>query len=170
VRLNSCTQLRLYTRDWTLINGCAHACTWLCACKWQALAIDTLLLSISNNRDFSLWTIPHAENTAGTSTGGRWQVGAGECLIRPVCLCSFCFASLWLTVLPLLVGAQLCVISSGLACSVGAPPLLLLLLQIRTQPHLGCCLAAATAAASMLYCCFQLVLLCFSSACFWCFA
>jgi hypothetical protein len=26
--------------------------------------------------------------------------------------------------------------------------LLLLLLQIRTQPHLGCCLAAATAAAS----------------------
>jgi hypothetical protein len=25
----------------------------------------------------------------------------------PVCLCSFCFASLWLTVLPLLVGAQL---------------------------------------------------------------
>jgi hypothetical protein len=26
----------------------------------------------------------------------------------PVCLCSLCFASLWLTVLPLLVGAQLC--------------------------------------------------------------
>jgi hypothetical protein len=25
----------------------------------------------------------------------------------PVCLCSFCFASLWLTVIPLLVGAQL---------------------------------------------------------------
>jgi hypothetical protein len=25
----------------------------------------------------------------------------------PVCLCSFCLASLWLTVLPLLVGAQL---------------------------------------------------------------
>jgi hypothetical protein len=30
-------------------------------------------------------------------------------------------------------------------------PLLLLLLQIRTQPHLGCCLAAATAAASAIF-------------------
>jgi hypothetical protein len=29
--------------------------------------------------------------------------------------------------------------------------LLLLLLQIRTQPHLGCCLAAATAAASAIF-------------------
>jgi hypothetical protein len=29
--------------------------------------------------------------------------------------------------------------------------LLLLLLQIRTQPHLGCCLAAATAAASAVF-------------------
>jgi hypothetical protein len=28
---------------------------------------------------------------------------------------------------------------------------LLLLLQIRTQPHLGCCLAAATAAASAIH-------------------
>jgi hypothetical protein len=31
------------------------------------------------------------------------------------------------------------------------PQLLLLLLQIRTQPHLGCCLAAATAAASAIF-------------------
>jgi hypothetical protein len=30
--------------------------------------------------------------------------------------------------------------------------LLLFLLRIRTQPHLGCCLAAATAAASLCYC------------------
>jgi hypothetical protein len=37
----------------------------------------------------------------------------------PVCLCSFCIALLWLTVLPLLVGA---VVSSGLACSICAPP------------------------------------------------
>jgi hypothetical protein len=32
-------------------------------------------------------------------------------------------------------------------CDCLCMPLLLLILQIRTQPHLGCCLAAATAAA-----------------------
>jgi hypothetical protein len=35
--------------------------------------------------------------------------------------------------------------------SCRAPCLLLLLLQIRTQPHLGCCLAAATAEASAIF-------------------
>jgi hypothetical protein len=35
--------------------------------------------------------------------------------------------------------------------SLGLLLLLLLLLQIRTQPHLGCCLAAATAAAFAIF-------------------
>jgi hypothetical protein len=55
----------------------------------------------------------------------------------PVCLCSFCFASLRLSVLLLLVGAQLW--SSGLACSI--------------------------CGSSMLYSCSHFVFLCFSSAC-----
>jgi hypothetical protein len=41
--------------------------------------------------------------------------------------------------------------SPQLLCSTCLLLLLLLLLQIRTQPHLGCCLAAATAAASAIF-------------------
>jgi hypothetical protein len=42
---------------------------------------------------------------------------------------------------------QPCTSAWAVSCIV----LLLLLLQIRTQPHLGCCLAAATAAASAVF-------------------
>jgi hypothetical protein len=42
-------------------------------------------------------------------------------------------------------------LSRALFCRPPAHLLLLLLLQFRTQPHLGCCLAAATAAASAIF-------------------
>jgi hypothetical protein len=60
----------------------------------------------------------------------------------PVYLCSFCFASLRLTVLPLLVGAQLWSLVVSLVLFVLLHAILL----------------------------FSFVFLCFPSACFWCFA
>jgi hypothetical protein len=52
----------------------------------------------------------------------------------------------WRTMSRQIVGAI-----GGIACPILLLLLMRLLLQFRTQPHLGCCLAAATAAASAIF-------------------
>jgi hypothetical protein len=79
-------------------------------------------------------------------SGGSGRSSGGDGLVRPVR--GDCDLEIKATVE---VIGSLHGIVEGWVGRLLVDMLLLLLLQLRTQPHLGCCLSAATAAASTIF-------------------